>query len=136
MLCMNIWGHPYIHLCKSGVDFGVSGVDLSQYDVVMSLLRLQQASNCILHPYWIHTKHFGTLIDCVWAYGPTLTVMCLCRSEVDFEVLGVDLSPCDVIMSLLRPQQHEQWKAPPPPTSSNCISPLLPHSLSPFSTLS
>jgi hypothetical protein len=27
MLCMGIWGHPYmIHLCKSGVDFGVLGV--------------------------------------------------------------------------------------------------------------
>ncbi len=94
MLCMGIWGHHYIHtlLCKSEVNFGVLGVDLSLYDVVMSLLRLQQASDWTPHPYWIYTKPFGTLICCVCANGATPTVMHLCRSGVDFGVLGVDLS--------------------------------------------
>ena len=74
-MCMGIWGH-----------------------VVMPLLRLQQASDWIPHPYWMYTKCFGTLICWVWAYGATLTVIRLCRSGVDFGVLGVDLSPCNVVM--------------------------------------
>ena len=94
-----------IRLCRSGVNFGVLGVDLSWYDVVMSLLRLLQASDWIPHPYWMYTKHFGTLICCVWAYGTTLTVICLCRLGVDFWGLGVDLKGCDVVMSKVRPQQ-------------------------------
>ena len=84
----NMGSLTLIRLCRSGVDFGVLGVDLSWCDVVMSLLRLQQASDWIPHPYWMYTKCFGTLICCVWAYGATLTVMRLCRSGVDFGVLG------------------------------------------------
>jgi hypothetical protein len=91
------------------VDFGVLGVDLSRYDVVMSLLRLQQASKWTPHPYWMYTKPFGTLICCVWACGATLAFIHLCRAGVDFEVLGVDLSPYDVVMSLLRLQQASDW---------------------------
>ncbi len=68
---------------------GGGGVDLSPCDIVMSLLRLQQASDCIPHPYWMYIKPFGTLICCVWAYGATLTGMhLLCRPGVDFGVLG------------------------------------------------
>jgi hypothetical protein len=90
--------------CRLGVDFGDFGVDLSLYDVVMSWLRPQQASDWIPHPYWMYTKYFGTLICCVWVYEATLTVIHLCRWRVDFGVLGVDLSLCDVVMSWLRPQ--------------------------------
>jgi hypothetical protein len=67
----------------TGLDFGVSGVDLSPSDGVMSLLRLQhQASDWIPDPYWMYTKCFGDF--CVWAYGTTLTVICLCRLGEDF----------------------------------------------------
>jgi hypothetical protein len=83
-----------IRLCRSGADFGVLGVDLSKCDVIMSLLRLQQASDWIPYPYWMYTKCFDILICCVWAYGSTLTVIRLCRLGVDFGVLGVDLSKC------------------------------------------
>ncbi len=80
---------PPLHwytLCKSGVDFGFWGVDLSPCNVVMSWMRLQQASDWIPHPYWMYTKCFGTLICWVWAYGATLTVIRLWRSRVDFGV--------------------------------------------------
>ena len=63
--------HP---LQVRGGFWGFGGSEL-WYDVAMSLLRPQQASNCIPHPYCIYTQHFGTLICCVWAYGTTLTGM-------------------------------------------------------------
>ena len=92
MLCMGIWDHPYTYsdapLCRSGVDFEVLRVDPSRYDVVMSLLRLLQASDWIPHPYWMYTKPFGTLICCVWAYGSSLTVIRLCRSGSGVEFWG------------------------------------------------
>jgi hypothetical protein len=99
MLGMGIWDYPYTvpHL-QVGGGVGVLGVDLSPNDIVASLLRLQQASDWISHPYWMYTKCFGILICCVLAYEGTLTVIRLCRLRVDFGVLGVDLSPCDVVM--------------------------------------
>ncbi len=57
------------------VDFGVLGVNLRLNDVLMSLLRPQQASYWIPHPYWMYTKCFGTVICCVWAYGAALTML-------------------------------------------------------------
>ena len=89
MLGMGIWDYPYTvpHL-QVGGGVGVLGVDLSPNDIVASLLRLQQASDWISHPYWMYTKCFGILICCVWAYEGTLTVIRLCRSRVDFGVLG------------------------------------------------
>jgi hypothetical protein len=96
-------------LCRAGVDFGIMGVDLSLCDVVMSWLRLQQASDWIPHPYWMYTKCFGTLICWVWAYGATLTVIPPLQVGGGFGVLGVDLSPCDVVMSWLRLQQASDW---------------------------
>ena len=60
-----------IRLCGSGVDFGVLGVDLSWCDVVMSLLRLQQASDWIPHPYWDVYKVFwylGMLCMGIWGH--------------------------------------------------------------------
>jgi hypothetical protein len=103
ILCC-VWAYgatlTVMHLCRYGVGFGVWVVDLRWYDVViMSLLRLQQASDCIPHPYWIYTKPFGTLICCVWAYGATLTGMHLCRSGVDFGVLGARMICCYVILA-------------------------------------
>ena len=59
-------------LCRWGADLGFLGVDLSPSDVVMSWLRLQQASDCIPHPYWMYAKCFGTLIWCEWSYGSTI----------------------------------------------------------------
>ena len=119
-----------IRLCRSGVDFGVLGVDLSWCDVVMSLLRLQQASDWIPHPYWMYTKCFGTLICCVWAYGATLTVMSLCRSGVDFGVLGGTPEPktksdVNVIVSKWRPQQASDWIPHPYWMYTKCFGTLI-----------
>jgi hypothetical protein len=74
---------------------GFGGRPVSPNDVAMSWLRLQQASDWITDPYWMYIKCFGTLICCLWAYGTTLRVIRLCRSEEDFGVLGIDLSPND-----------------------------------------
>ena len=76
MLGMGIWDYPYTvpHL-QVGGGVGVLGVDLSPNDIVASLLRLQQASDWISHPYWMYTKCFGTVICCVWAYGAALTML-------------------------------------------------------------
>jgi hypothetical protein len=47
---MGIWAHPYaVRPVQVGEGFFL--VDLSPSDVVMSQLRLQQASDCIPHPY-------------------------------------------------------------------------------------
>ncbi len=98
--------HPYhiyvLHLCRSGVDFKIIGVWASLSDVAMSWLRIQTPMDCIPHPYHIYTKCFSTLICCGWAYGSTLTLLRLCRSGVDFRIIGVGLSPSDVVMSWLR----------------------------------
>jgi hypothetical protein len=51
------------------------------------------------------------LICCEWAYRPTLTLLRLCRSGVDFRKIGVWLSPSDVAISWLRL-----------PTPMDCIS--------------
>ena len=74
-------------------------------DVVMSWLRLQQASDWIPHPYWMYTKCFRSLRWCEWPYEFTLTLIGLCRWGADFGFLGVDLSPSDVVMSWLRLQE-------------------------------
>ena len=57
------------------------GVHLSLRDVVivMSWVRLQEASDWIPHPYWIYAKCFGTLIWCEWSYGSILTLLGMCR---------------------------------------------------------
>ncbi len=68
-----------LRLCRSGVNFWKIGVGLSPSDVVMSWLRLQTPIDCIPRPYHMYTKCFSTLICCEWAYGCTLTLLCLCR---------------------------------------------------------
>ena len=98
-----------------GGGFWGLGVDLSLSDVVMSWLRLQQASDWTPYPYWMYTMCFGTLIRCEWAYGSTLTLLGQCRGGVDLGVWGVDLSLSDVVMSWLRLQEasdcipHPYW---------------------------
>ena len=83
-----------------GEIFRYFGVYLSLSDVVMSLLRLTEASDCIQHPHWMYRKCFSILICYEQAYVSTLTLVCLCRLGEDF--WEVDLSPCDVVMSWLR----------------------------------
>ncbi len=48
-------------------------------DVIMPWLRLQTPVDCIPHPYHMYIKCFSTSICCGWAYGCTLTLLCLCR---------------------------------------------------------
>ena len=56
-----------------------------------------EAMDCIPHPYHMYAECFSTLICCEWAYGSTLTLLCLCRSGVvDFWIIGVWLSPSSV----------------------------------------
>jgi hypothetical protein len=74
MLWMGIWVHPYtVTHVQVGGKFGKNGVWLNPNDAVVSWLRLQTASDCIPHPYWMKTKCFSTLICCGWAYRCTLT---------------------------------------------------------------
>ena len=40
--------------------------------------------------------HLDMLCMGIWVWH-TLTAISLCRSRVDFWVLGVDLSPCDML---------------------------------------
>ncbi len=73
--------------CRLGVDFGDFGVYLSLSDVVMSLLRLTEASDWVPHPYWMYTKCFSTLICYELTYGSTLTPLHLCRLGGDLGIL-------------------------------------------------
>ncbi len=82
-----------------GWIFGDIWVDLSMSDVAMLWLRLKPPVECISHPYDMYTKCFTTLICCGWAYGSTLTLVCLYRSGVDFWDIGVVLSLTDVAVS-------------------------------------
>ncbi len=50
----------------------------------------------------MYTKCFSTLICCGWAYGSTLTLLCLCRSGLILGDIEVDLSPSDDVISWLR----------------------------------
>ena len=103
---MGIWVHPYtVTPVRVGVDFRKIGAWLNPSDVVKSWLRLQKASECIPHPYWMYTKCFSTLIWCDRSYGSTLTLLGMCRWGVGFFFWGVDLSLSDVVMSWLRPQE-------------------------------
>ena len=46
------------------------------------------------------------MICCGWACGSALTLLCLCRSGVDFRKIGVGRSLSGVVMSWLRLQTH------------------------------
>jgi hypothetical protein len=98
-----------LRMCRLGEDFGDVWVDLSPCNVKMSLLRLKPAVECNRHPHDMYTKCFSILICWGLTCGSTLTVLGLCRSGVDFKVFGVDLSPFNVKMSLLRLQQASDW---------------------------
>ena len=105
MLWMGIWVYPYtLTSVQVGVYFWKTGVSLSPSDIAMWLLRLQEASDCIPHQYHMYKKCFSILICCEWAYGSTLTLLCLCRLGIDFGKIGVGLSPNDVVMWWLRLQ--------------------------------
>ena len=80
MLWMGIWVHPYTAIpVELGAKFWKIGVWANLNDVGVSWLRLQEASDCIPHPYWMYTMCFSTLICCGWAFGCTLTLLYLCR---------------------------------------------------------
>ena len=96
-------------LCRLGVEFGKIGVGQSLSDVVMSWLRLQTCLECIPHPNHMYRQCFSTLICCGWAYGSALTLLCLCRSGVEFTKIGVLQSLSDVVMSWLRLQTHLEY---------------------------
>jgi hypothetical protein len=53
------------------------------------------------HRLAMYTKCFSTSICYGWAYGCALTLLCLCRSGVDFRKIGLSPSPSDVVMSWL-----------------------------------
>ncbi len=75
MLWMDTWVHPYtVIMVQVGVSFWKFGVWVRSNGVVVSLLRLQTASEGIPHPYYMYTKCFSTLICCGWTYACTLTL--------------------------------------------------------------
>ncbi len=102
MLWMGIWVHPY-----TVTPLQVGGRFLDNWgrsEPEWCYNVMSDASNpmdCIPHPYHIYTKSFSTLIWCGWAYGSTLTLLCRCRSGVNFWKIGAGLSPSDVAMSWL-----------------------------------
>jgi len=102
---MGIWVHPYtVTLVQVRVDFRKIGVGRSLSNVVMSWLRFQTHMESILHPFHMYTKCFTTLICHGWVYGCALTLLCLCRSGVEFRKIGVEQSLSDVAISWLRLQ--------------------------------
>jgi len=123
---MGIWVYHYmLCLCRSGVDFRKIGVRQSLSDVVMSWLRLQTCLECIPHPCHMYTKCFSTLICCGWAYGSTLTLLRLCRSEVDFRKNELSPSPSDVVMSWFRLQTRLECIPHPCHMYSKCFGTLV-----------
>ncbi len=110
-------------LCRLGVYSRKIRVGLSLSDVVMSWLRLQTPIDCIPHPYHIYIKCFSTLICCGWAYGCTRTLLCLCRSGVEFRIIGVGLSLSDVVMSWLRLQTLVNCITHPYHMYTKCLAP-------------
>jgi hypothetical protein len=82
-------------LCRAGVDSRKIELSPSPSDVVMSWLRLQTRLECIPHPCDMYTQCFSTLICRGWAYGCTLTLLCLCRSGGEFWKIGVGWSLFD-----------------------------------------
>ncbi len=92
-----------------GLIFSKVGVDLSLSDDALSWLRPKPPMECIPHPYWTYIKCFSALICYEWAYGSTLTLLCLCRFGEDFRKVGVDLNLSDVAMQWLR--LKPQWTA-------------------------
>ena len=82
MLWMGIWVHPYTATpipIRVGVGFRKIGAWLSLSDVVMSWLRLQTPKDCIPQPWhiYLYAQCFSSLRCCGWAYGCTLTLLCL-----------------------------------------------------------
>ena len=112
-----------LRMCRWGWILGKLGAWLSPSDAVRSWLRLQSPVDCIPHPYHIYTKCFSTLIYCGWAYGPTLTLLRLCRSGVDFRIIGVGPSPSDVVMSWLRLQTPMDCIPHPYHMYTKCLAP-------------
>jgi hypothetical protein len=112
-------------LCRSGVDFRDVGVDLRLSDVAITWLMLKPPMECISHPHDTYTMCFSTLICSVWAYGSTLTLVCLCRFGVDFWDIGVDLSLTDVAMSWLRLKPPMECISHPYDMYTKCFSTLI-----------
>jgi hypothetical protein len=109
----------------AGVEFGEIELSPSPHDVVMSLLRLQTRLECIPHPCHIYTQCFSTLICCGWAYGCTLTLLCLCRSGGEFWKIGVGRSLIDAVMSWLRLQTCLECIPHPCHMYTKCFSTLI-----------
>ncbi len=51
------------------------------------MVELQEASDCMPHPYWMYTMCFSTLICCGWAYGYTIALIPV-QVGVNFGKLG------------------------------------------------
>jgi hypothetical protein len=89
MLWMGIWMHLYT---VTPVQVGGGFVDnwgMAEPEWCCNvMIDAPNPMDWIPHPYHIYTKCFSTLICCEWAYGCTLTLLCLCRSGVDFWKFG------------------------------------------------
>jgi hypothetical protein len=88
-------------------------------------LRLQTASDCIPHPYYICTKCFSTLICCGWTYGCTLTLLYLCRWGLIFSKVGVWVRANGIVVSWLRLQTASEGIPHPYHMYTKCFSTLI-----------
>ncbi len=112
-------------LCRFGVDFKKFRVGRSLSDIVMSWLTLQTHLKSIPHPCHMYTKCFSTLIWHGWAYGCALTLLCMCRSEMDFKKFRVGRSLSDIVMSWLRLQIRLEHIPHPCHMYTNCFNTLI-----------
>ncbi len=89
MLWVGIWMHPYTVIpVQVGAKIWEIRIRLSRNDVVVSWLRMWATTDCISHPYWMYIKCLSNFICCGWAYGCTITLLYLCRWELNFGKLG------------------------------------------------
>ena len=85
---------------------------------------LQTPLDCISQSLHMYAKCFSTLECCGWAYGSTLNVLRQCRSGVDFQDFGVELSLSDDVMPWLRLKPPVECIPHPYDMYAKCLSTL------------
>jgi hypothetical protein len=81
------------------------GVCANPNYVVVSRLRLIEASDCIPHPYRRYIQCFVILICCEWTYGCTPYTVIPVQVGAKLMKIGVCASPNEVGVSWMRLQE-------------------------------
>jgi hypothetical protein len=108
MLCCR-WAYgctlTLVYLWLVGAKFWKNVGWLSPSDIVVSWMRLQTTTDCILQLYCMYSMHFNTFICCGWAHGALLhCYTCTCTGGGQILENVVWLSPSDVVLSWMRLQ--------------------------------